>query len=88
MTARRYRPGRPKVPHYVRKSVRLALSVPDEDCVCAACGDYYQAEPGSDPTACCHGCAQQLLTILAEFVHEFTKRAPAKRAATKREERR
>ena len=56
------------LPDTIKEAVGQAVVEPDEDGACARCGDTYALDDGKDPTPLCHPCAQEVATLLAEFL--------------------
>ena len=57
-----------RIPRPIRKAVKLALVVTEEDHVCASCKTPYSLEPDGEMTSCCNSCAQTLLVMVASYV--------------------
>jgi hypothetical protein len=68
--------GKGDAPSDIMVMVGETLTEPDEDNQCHRCGDFYSLDDGTEPTALCHPCAQEVAVALANHIANPAARVP------------
>ena len=79
MSTKRQRSTAMRMPTQVADAVADAVCTPCTDHLCVRCSAPYYLEPGDEPTALCHPCAQEVVGILAGYLWRRVRRERKKR---------